>query len=180
MLTLLGETTFNRRNLRRRLLQQRTNGFHMDVNESLEIIRQNSQNITTLLNHANKPSDNELNPFNFSKRRLYIGQWIDVKDTIDQWLEAQVINIREGQAFVHYNGWGTRWDEWIDMNSPRIAVFRTHTVQSSNTRYMSPFPNNAPDGDNTRKIMDLRLPLILKISPHKVILILQNNLKMQV
>jgi len=29
----------------------------MDVNESLEIIRQNSQNITTLLNHTNKPGD---------------------------------------------------------------------------------------------------------------------------
>lgn len=64
-------------------------------------------------------------------------------------MEAQVINIREGQAFIHYNGWGTRWDEWIEMNSPRIALFRTHTVQSSNSRYMSPFPNNAPDGDST-------------------------------
>jgi len=68
---------------------------------------------------------------------LRIGQWVDVKDTINQWvfhyfsnseylfkLEAQVINIRDNQAFIHYNGWGTRWDEWIDMNSPRIALFR--------------------------------------------------------
>jgi len=152
LIRTLSETTFNRRNLRRRLLQQRTNGFHMDVHESLDTIRQNSQNIRMLLNHTNKPNIPEIgpfNPFNFSSRRLQIGQWVDVKDTIDQWLEAQVINIREGQAFIHYNGWGTRWDEWIDMNSPRIALFRTHTVQSSNTRYMSPFPNNAPDGDNT-------------------------------
>jgi len=152
LIRTLSETTFNRRNLRRRLLQQRTNGFHMDVHESLDTIRQNSQNIRMLINHTNKaniPELGPLNPFNFSSRRLYIGQWVDVKDTIDQWLEAQVINIREDQAFIHYNGWGTRWDEWIDMNSARIALFRTHTVQSSNTRYMSPFPNNVPDGDNS-------------------------------
>jgi hypothetical protein len=51
-----------------------------------------------------------------------------VKDTIEQWLEAQVINVRENQVYIHYNGWGVRWDEWIDTNSPRLAIFRTHTV----------------------------------------------------
>jgi predicted ABC-type ATPase len=54
---ILGETTFNRRNLRRRILQQRTNGFNMDVNESLEILRQNTRNIETLLTSAAKPSE---------------------------------------------------------------------------------------------------------------------------
>jgi hypothetical protein len=55
---------------------------------------------------------------------LEVGQWVDVKDTIDQWLEAQVIRVRGNQAYVHYNGWGTRWDEWIDFSSPRIAHFK--------------------------------------------------------
>ena len=54
--------------------------------------------------------------------------WIDVKDTIDQWLEAQVTNINQEKIFIHYNGWGVRWDEWLDKDSNRIAVFRTHTV----------------------------------------------------
>ena len=40
--------------------------------------------------------------------------WVDVKDTIDQWLEAQIINIADDKIFIHYNGWGSRWDEWID------------------------------------------------------------------
>ena len=57
-----------------------------------------------------------------------MGQWVDVKDTIDQWLEAQVIDAREDSVFVHYNGWGSRWDEWIPNNSPRIAALRTFTV----------------------------------------------------
>jgi len=47
-----------------------------------------------------------------------------VKDTIDQWLEAQIIQVRNNMVYVHYNGWGTRWDEWIEMSSPRIAAFK--------------------------------------------------------
>ena len=114
-----GETTFNRRNLRRRLLQQRTNGFHMDVHESLDTIRQNSQNIRTLLTHTNKPNESlaheigdilslfshidikkgPLNPFNFSTRRLKIGQWVDVKDTIDQWVFIYLLSENENNTF---------------------------------------------------------------------------------
>ena len=56
--------------------------------------------------------------------------WIDAKDTIEQWLEAQIINLNETQIQIHYNGWGVRWDEWIDKTSNRLAVFRTHTVQN--------------------------------------------------
>ncbi len=69
---------------------------------------------------------NELpnNIFDFQNRRLVKGQWIDVKDTIDQWLEAQVIDVQNNKAYIHYFGWGNRWDEWIDMNSVRIKSFR--------------------------------------------------------
>jgi hypothetical protein len=83
--------------------------------------------------------------FDFSKRELKIGQWVDAKDTINQWLEAQVVEVRNNRAYIHYNGWGTRWDEWIDMSSPRIALFRTHTIQSATATYLSPFPNSPPD-----------------------------------
>ena len=104
---------------------------------SLEVIRQNLLTIKNLerdmiknYSRLMKTSPDPNNPpgYDFSKRKLVIGQWIDVKDTIDQWLEAEVINVNESQVYVHYNGWGRRWDEWIDMNSPRIAAFRTYTV----------------------------------------------------
>ena len=38
---------------------------------------------------------------------FYTGQWIDVKDTVNQWLEATVMQIDsvEKKIFVHYNGW---------------------------------------------------------------------------
>lgn len=40
-------------------------------------------------------------------RAFYVGQWIDVKDTVNQWLEATVmqVNTIEKKIFVHYNGW---------------------------------------------------------------------------
>ena len=62
--------------------------------------------------------------FDIKDRKFIKGQWVDVKDTIDQWLEAQVIDVQEDKVYIHYNGWGNRWDEWIEMNSPRIKAFR--------------------------------------------------------
>ena len=87
----------------------------------------------------------ELHTFDVEARRYELGQWVDVKDTIDQWLEAQIIDIREDQVFVHYNGWGSRWDEWMPFNSPRIALFRSYTVQNPKANYLSPCPNVQPD-----------------------------------
>ena len=43
-------------------------------------------------------------------------------------LEAQVVDIKDDMVCVHYNGWERRWDEWINLESPRIALFRTYTV----------------------------------------------------
>ena len=98
-----------------------------------------------------------INPFKFHKRKLFLGQWVDVQDTIDQWvlfypynfiqLEAQVMDEKDGKVFIHYNGWGNRWDEWIDMDSPRIALFRTYTLPSLNQDYLSPSPQYDPDGN---------------------------------
>ena len=65
--------------------------------------------------------------------------WVDVKDTVDQWLEAQVVEVSASQAYVHYNGWPCRWDEWIDLNSTRIQYFRTYTQQSLSAPMHSPY-----------------------------------------
>ena len=83
--------------------------------------------------------------FNLKHRKFEVGMWLDAKDTIDQWLEAQITDIRENQVFVHYNGWGVRWDEWVDKDSPRLAVFRSYTVQNPKANYLSPIPNIMPD-----------------------------------
>ena len=94
-----------------------------------------------------KNKEDKINCFNLNKRILAKGQWVDVKDTVEQWLEAQVIEVSEDNTMVkiHYNHWSTRWDEWISTNSPRIMPFRYHTRQSTLTNYHSPFPNKKPD-----------------------------------
>ena len=127
--------------------QRRRRVQNFDISDCFESLHQNISNIENLKKCRINYDEEKFNqtrtlvPFDFNKAFYEIGQWVDVKDTIDQWLEAQVIQVKDNQAFVHYNGWGTRWDEWINFNSPRIAPFRTYTVQSSSSLFLSPNPN---------------------------------------
>eukprot|EP01040_Poterioochromonas_malhamensis_P027071 gene27071-34223_t len=91
-------------------------------------------------------------------RRFYIGQWIDVKDTVQQWLEATIMNIdhREQSVFVHYNGWPRRWDEWIRWDSPRLAPFRSRTTHSMLSGSSCPAPNVIPPHARRTGISDVR------------------------
>jgi len=113
----------SRRNRRRRQ-------NHYDISESFESMHQNINTLNNMINCKNKFDEEVIRttktivPYDLNKMRYEVGQWLDAKDTIDQWLEAQVVQVRNNQVYIHYNGWGTRWDEWIDMNSPRIAPFK--------------------------------------------------------
>ena len=122
-------------------------------------MHQNIVTVQNIMNCKNKFDESTVNqtrtivPYDLTKTKYEVGQWVDVKDTIDQWLEAQVVQVRNNQAFVHYNGWANRWDEWIDFSSPRIASFkylnffkiRTYTVQSPTSVFLSPYPSVACD-----------------------------------
>jgi len=57
------------------------------------------------------------------------GHRVDALDTASQWLVAEVLR-REGQrVFLHYVGWGERWDEWIEMGSERMLPVGTRSRQ---------------------------------------------------
>lgn len=106
-------------------------------------------------------------PFNYHKRQFELGQWVDVIDTIEQWCEAEVIDLNESQIKVHYNGWSNRWDEWVEKNSQRIQPLRTFTIQKLNSFYQSPTPNKNLDGDFSKipiKNLDLISTLDQSIS----------------
>lgn len=135
---------------------------------------QNNYTLSSLLNNksfqkdftASSLTDNKdkvefpLDFIDFNNRTFTIGQWIDVKDTVNQWLEAEVIDkvkilgpIRNYDKIkVHYLGWGEHWDEWIDSYSVRIMPFRYYT----NERYSKRLCPNA------RIISSLRNDTILK------------------
>ena len=71
---------------------------------SLEPIRQSLLTVHTLL--STMPNLSTQAPTRRG-RLFFVGQWLDVKDTVNQWLEATVMEVDERLArlFVHYNGW---------------------------------------------------------------------------
>lgn len=139
---------------RRRTVRRNT----IDRNERMETIRQNLITIESLMEtRATEPQDEEhVTSFDYTDRQLQVGQWVDVLDTVDQWLEAQVIEVLPGpKAFIHYIGWPDRWDEWIPFDSPRIQPLRTHTVQSMTAPVYSPCLIVPPDTDYAAPPHDL-------------------------
>jgi hypothetical protein len=114
----------------------------LDLTEKLETIRQNLNTIDLIAKGSRS----------FSK---YL--WVDVKDTVDQWLEAQVVDVRNNQVFIHYNGWPVRWDEWIDLSNQRIQYFRTFTQQSISSPMHSPYPVTPVDSDYCKNLLPFDL-----------------------
>ena len=122
---------------------------------SYENITQNINNIRTLLSNESSTNITKTlftisNSINHTPIKFQLGQWVDVLDTFSHWTEAQIkqLNIQTNKALIHYLGMSTFLDEWISLDSPRLALFRTHTIQSPFSRYFSPFPNKTETNNN--------------------------------
>ena len=146
--------SLNRRNNPR---HSRRHNMHFDPSDCIESLYQNILTINNLIqckntfDYSHILNSKTIKPFNFKKRKFEIGEWIDVRDTIDNWLEAQIVNIRNNvngtkEVLVHYNGWGNRWNEWININSKRISHFKNYTLQNQNSILLSPNPTVNTDG----------------------------------
>lgn len=94
---------------------------------SKEVINQNITQLEQLLQPESPP-------------KFVLGQWIDIKETRGDWLEAQVIDIEADKIKVRYYLWQENNDEWLPTNSDRIDVLRSHTVQHANATFQSPYP----------------------------------------
>jgi hypothetical protein len=136
-------SSFFSRRRRRRLTRRRD----LSPSDQLEAIRQNLITLEDLLKTRTLSASDPLLAFDFDQRQLHVGQWVDVKDTVGQWLEAQVIDLRAESSlvFIHYNGWPEHWDEWIQVKSPRIQPLRTYTGQPLTSSMLSPLPAVPPD-----------------------------------
>ena len=62
-------------------------------------------------------------------------------------MEGQIITIQNDKLLIHYNSRPSTWDEWIDLQSPRISMFRTNTLQSPYNKFFSPSPNTRPESN---------------------------------
>ena len=59
------------------------------------------------------------------------GVLLDVLDTNRCWLVARVVQTKDVRVFVHYELWGDNWDEWLPVDSARIAPLNLHTSATS-------------------------------------------------
>ena len=83
----------------------------------MEVLNQNKNTINQLIDCVNYNYSQESMPFRLDKRKLKIGEWVDVRDMSGQWAEAQVITAYNQYVKIHYNGWPERMNEWISENS---------------------------------------------------------------
>jgi hypothetical protein len=45
-----------------------------------------------------------------------VGQFVEVRDTAGRWVPAEVKLVRKGpHVHIHYDGWSSRWDEWLEV-----------------------------------------------------------------
>ncbi|KAL4174401.1 hypothetical protein KRP22_006339 [Phytophthora ramorum] len=57
--------------------------------------------------------------------QLQIDQLIDARDTDNVWYESRVVALSSTLVKLHYRGWTSKWDEWIERTSTRIAPLHT-------------------------------------------------------
>lgn len=111
--------------------------FTYPVGSSLEFLRQGLLTCNTYISALTLPASSIPSFVPTSavsttapppNRRFYVGQvmmrvdvssqWVDALDTVEKWLEATVLAVDSDYVFVHYNGWASRWDEWLHVVSP--------------------------------------------------------------
>ncbi len=52
--------------------------------------------------------------------KFNLGQNVDVRDSKNKWVNGEIIYVKGYEAYIHYSGWSSRYDEYIDVRSDRI------------------------------------------------------------
>ena len=113
-----------------------------------EVITQNYDNLYNMynnlidLNLENAKSIKKLYSSNYNTN-FKVGQWIDIKDRYDNWIEGQVTGINNNRVKVNYMGMPPNMNEWLEMKSERLAIFRTYTTQKNLKNFYSLYPNKS-------------------------------------
>jgi len=91
-------------------------------------------------------SDEDLND-----RVLELGEWVDVRDTVNKWCCGRIVEIKDKKVFVHYNGWSEKWNEWMDMSTSRVAKFGKWSPREEQEKvrvFLAQQQQNTPDKKN--------------------------------
>ena len=113
-----------------------------------EVITQNMDNLYNMYNNLidlsidNAKNIKKLYSLNYNTN-FKVGQWIDIKDRFDNWIEGQVTGVRDQKIKVQYLGMPPNMNEWVNTTSDRIALFRTYTLQKNLKNFFSLYPNKS-------------------------------------
>jgi hypothetical protein len=60
---------------------------------------------------------------------FHVGDLVDVQDVRGLWMAGRVKEVEGEEVLVGYAGCSRKWDQWIAVNSERLAPYRTKTQQ---------------------------------------------------
>ena len=113
--------------------------------QSAEVLTQNINNLFNMIDNSPEITLKNCDKLTYliddKCQKFKIGQWIDIKDANDNWIEGQIISIQDNKVNVHYLGLSRNMNEWINIKSDRLAIFRTYTSQDITSKYLSCYPN---------------------------------------
>jgi hypothetical protein len=77
-------------------------------------------------------------PLTLGGRPVEVGDGVLVNDDASgAWWRASIQDVRPGQVFVHYTGCDNSWDEWFDIDSPKISRMDTEEQRKDDSAFQS-------------------------------------------
>lgn len=63
-------------------------------------------------------------PVDAEEATFEVGDYVDCCDTVNKWCVAMIQDKKEetGELLIHYEGWSDKWNEWIKIESKRVAM----------------------------------------------------------
>ncbi len=43
-------------------------------------------------------------------------------DTVNKWCVGTIVDKNDKEVHIHFKGWSDKWNEWLPINSPRLAM----------------------------------------------------------
>ena len=55
------------------------------------------------------------------RHTFFVGKKLDARDSVNSWCSASVVQVAASRVLIRYDGWSSKWDEWIEITSDRYA-----------------------------------------------------------
>lgn len=99
---------------------------------------------------------------------LEVGGKCDVRDTVQKWLPATIVDRKPDAIYIKYDAWSSKWNEWISFKDERIAKAGTCSAGNLN-------PTNLLQINNTRFVPSIWPRIIKDKNTEAIILLINNN-----